>query len=201
MDIYFLGLNAIRIKGKKTTLIVDPFSKEKTGIPFEKSEADAVLLTSEKSPFTSLDGVEGFRVLLNGPGEYEVGGASIVGVLAGGVTTYYIKMDGIALLHLGELKRPLSDSEFDKYPNIDIVFVPVGGGMSINGKDAAAMIAKLEPKIIVPINFKTGDKEKMELDGIEIFLKEIGREVTRPQPKLSVTGEKLPQELEVVWLS
>ena len=200
MDIYFLGLSAIRLKGKKTALVIDPFNKEKTGIPFSKTIADAVLLTSQ-TVYTSTEGVEGFRVQASGPGEYEVGGVSIMGIKAGGVTTYYIKMDGVALLHLGQLKKPLTDSEFDKYPGIDVVFVPVGGGSSISGKEAAAMIAKLEPKVVVPTYFKTDAKTKLELDGIEPFLKEIGKEEIKPQPKLSLAKEKLPQELEVVWLA
>jgi L-ascorbate metabolism protein UlaG (beta-lactamase superfamily) len=200
MEISFLGLSALLLQGKKTTLLTDPFEKEKTGIPFGKKEADAILLTV-RDAYTSTREVEGFHVLVDGPGEYEVGGISIIGVRGGGITTYCIKMDGITLLDLGPLRKTLTDSEFERYPNIDILFVPVGGRGSINGKDAVAMVTKLEPKVVIPIYFQTSEKEKLPLDGAETFLREMGREGVKPQTKLSLTREKLPAELEVVWLS
>lgn len=187
MDIYFLGLTAVRLRGRKTALVIDPFDREKSGIKFEKTEADAVLLTSKNARETSVSQVQNFRVVIDGPGEYEVGGVSIVGLPVGELTTYYIKMDGIALLHLGALQKPPSESEFEKYPNIDVVFVPVS-----LGKEAADMVAKLEPKVVIPIHFE---------ENPAAFLKELGKEEMKPQSKLSLTKDKLPQELEVVWLS
>lgn len=194
MDIYFLGLTAVRLRGKKTTLVVDPFNREKTGtlpvgrrVKFDKTEADAVLLTSKNARETSLSQVQNYRVIVDGPGEYEVGGVSIIGLPVGETTTYYIKMDGVALLHLGALQKPLSESEFEKYPNIDVVFVPAS-----LGKDAADMVAKLEPKVVVPIHFD---------DNLTLFLKELGKSDVKPQSRLSITKDKLPQELEVAWLS
>lgn len=187
MDIYFLGLTSVRLRGKKTTLVVDPFDKETTGIAFEQTQADAVLQT-EESPKASLTKVRDYRVVINGPGEYEVGGASILGIPIGNVTTYYIKMDGIALLHLGKCERPLTDAEIERYPSIDVVFAPVN-------RTSANFIAKLEPKIVVPINFTQKSN-----DAVVSFLSELGKGGIKPQPKLSISKEKLPAEVEAVWL-
>lgn len=176
MDIYFLGLGAVRIRGKKTTLMIDPV---------EKVEADAALLTTYDISSAQLSKVNGPRVVISGPGEYEVGGAAILGVQVGEATTYSIKIDGITLFHPGKLAKPLTDSEVDKYPNIDIAFLPARREMS-------SLIAKLEPKIVIPIHFTK--------ENIEPFLKEVGKEGLSPRDKLTITREKLPQELEVVWL-
>lgn len=188
MDIYHVGLTAIRIKGKKTTLVVDPFTKETAGLKWHQTPSDAVLLTSSASwrtPHIRTSAVDNYRVVIDGPGEYEVGGVAIVGIPIGQITSYYIKIDGIALLHLGLLDIPLSDSEFDRYPAIDILFVSVSS-------EAPRLVTKLEPKIIVPMNFTQASMAP--------FLKELGKEDVKPQPKLTTTREKLPAELEVVVL-
>ncbi len=176
MDIYFLGQGAVRIRGKKTTLVVDPL---------EKVDADGVLITNHDVTSIQLSKVNGLRVVISGPGEYEVGGAAILGVQVGEATTYSIKIDGVTLLHLGNLTKPLTDSEIDKYPSIDIVFLPAV-------REIVPLIAKLEPKIVIPIHFTK--------ENIEPFLKETGKEGLSARDKLTTSREKLPQELEVVWL-
>ena len=184
MDIYFFGLTAVRIRGKKTAIVLDPFSKEKAGKRFEKTEADAILLTSKNTSTTSLDQIENYRVVIDGPGEYEVGGVSINGISMGNATIYAIKMDGIVLLHLGKHDKAFSDSQIEKLPAADIVFTPAS-------KEIADTLAKLEPKIIIPM---------YEDGALESFLKEIGKDSIKPQSKLTVTREKLPAEMEVVVL-
>lgn len=185
MDIYYFGFTSIRLRGKKTTLVIDPFSKETAGLKFEKTEADAVLLTAKNSPRISLDQVSNSRVVIDGPGEYEVGGVAIHGIAIDGIATYVVKIDGVTMLHLGDISNPLSDSEIEKYPSIDILFV-------YGGKDTADMIAKLEPKIVVPLNFTN--------ETLDAFLKELGKESVKPVSKLTITKEKLPSEMEVVVL-
>src|SRR5947208_100646 len=105
MDITFLGISSLRIRGKKTTVIIDPFGKPQAGISFETSEGEAILLTAKKASYLSTEGVKGYRVVIDGPGEYEVGGVGVVGMAVAGVTTYYIKVDGVTLLDLGMLEK------------------------------------------------------------------------------------------------
>src|SRR5258708_559462 len=120
MDITYLGLSSLRLKGKKTTIIVDPFEKQKAGISFESTEADGVVHTSKKASYLGSEGVKDFRVVIDGPGEYEVGGVGVVGMAMGGITTYYIKIDGIALLVFGALLKKPTDTEVEKFPPVDI---------------------------------------------------------------------------------
>lgn len=176
MDIYFSNETCVRLRGKRTALVIDPTANV---------EADAILLTVSNLPYVRVDKVKNAHVTIAGPGEYEIGGAAIVGVKVGEVTTYYVKMDNVAILHLGAITRALPDNELDKYPSIDILFVPAI-------KEISEMITKLEPKIVIPIKYNDSSLEE--------FFKEIGKESVRSQPKLSVTKDKLPAELEVVVL-
>lgn len=185
MDIYHFGLSAIRIKGKKTAIVIDPFFKDKTGLKFEKVEADAVLISDREASWMSLSQVDGYRVVIDGPGEYEVGGIAIRGIAIDDTVSYLVKIDGITVLHLGEIIKPLTDTEIEKYPSVDILFVSVS-------KDTADMIAKFEAKIVIPLNFTN--------ETLGVFLKELGKESVKPLSKLTITREKLPGEIEVVVL-
>lgn len=66
MDILLVKNNSIRIRGNTTTVVTDPISKV---------EAQIVLLTNGEY---DLSKVEGTRLVIEGPGEYEIGGLSVV---------------------------------------------------------------------------------------------------------------------------
>ena len=71
---------------------------------------------------------------------------------------------------------------------------------TIDAKAAAFIVSQLEPKVIIPMHYKI-EGLKFELDGVEKFLKEMGAENIVPQPKLSMTKEKLPEEPQVILLT
>ena len=47
---------------------------------------------------------------------------------------------------------------------------------------------------------KKEKKLKIKIDPVEKFLKEIGSEVVKPEPKLSITRDRFPAEQSVVLL-
>ncbi len=60
-----------------------------------------------------------------------------------------------------------------------------------------------EPKIVIPMHYNTklhNQKIFPDFSGVDVFLKEMGKEDTKPSPKLSVTKDRLPAELTVVVL-
>ena len=61
------------------------------------------------------------------------------------------------------------------------------------------MTKQLEPKIVIPMHYKTRNLS-FELDPVEKFLEEIGKEEIKPVDKLVVTPSSLPEEMEVIWL-
>lgn len=208
MEIIHLGHACFRLRGKSATLILDPFS-ETTGLKMPKSSADAVLITHKHPDHSDLSRVEGYRVLIEGPGEYETGGAQIVGISAfhdsdkgkerGKITVYHIEMDGLSLVHLGDLGVKLNESQIEELNGVDILMIPVGGLFTITPAVAAEVVAQLEPKIVIPMHYFVPGL-KFDLLPVENFLKEMGKEDVKPQPKLVITKDKLPQEMEVVVL-
>lgn len=69
MEITKLHESTIRIKGKNASVVIDPLVK---------CEAEVVIATQPVENL-SLDKVSNMRLIISGPGEYEVGGISITG--------------------------------------------------------------------------------------------------------------------------
>ncbi len=65
------------------------------------------------------------------------------------------------------------------------------------------MVRQVDPWIVVPMHYKQeGMDEKLaaSLGPVDDFLKEMGRSDIQPLPKLVVSTDKLPSELQIVVL-
>src|SRR3989338_9583763 len=145
------------------------------------------------------------------PGEYEIAGVVITGIKSfndnsegserGSNTIFHMLFDNLNIVHLGDLGQvKLTEEQVAQIGETDILLIPVGSVYTIDAKAASDIISQLEPKIIIPMHYKT-EGLKFELEPIDNFLKEMGAEGALPQPKLSITKEKLPEEPQVVVLS
>lgn len=146
--------------------------------------------------------------------EYEVKGVEILGIdtfhdSVGGKErgrniVYHFKCDGISLVHLGDLGCKLTPNQVEDLNGVDILFVPVGGFYTIDLPLVHQIISQLEPKIVIPMHFKT-EKHNPEIFGklnsLDVFLKEMGEEDIRPEKKLKIKSRtQLPEERKIVVL-
>ena len=212
MDIYWLGQASFKIKGKNTTIIIDPFDPDFTGLKLPKDmQADIAIKTHDHKDHNNLDVVTGDPIKVEGPGEYEVKGVSITGVSVlhdneGGAqrgknTVYNILIDNLKIVHLGDLGHTLTEEQIESIGNCDILMVPVGGTYTISAKDATEVVSQIEPQIIIPMHYGGVTGLKFPLDGVDLFLKEMGKENPEPLNKLTITKDKLPAEPQVVLLN
>ncbi len=210
MEIFWMGQSCFKIKGKNTTLITDPFDPEMLGIKFPKTEAEIIIVSHQHRDHNFVDGITGSRFTVSSPGEYEIGGVGIIGVGTdhdskngeerGKNTIYQINVDGLTLCHLGDLGHKLNEDQREAMNGVDILMIPVGGVYTIDAEAAVEVVAQLEPRIILPMHYRI-EGLKVELDGVEKFLKAMGVENVAPIPKLVITKDKLPEEPQVVVLS
>lgn len=211
MDISWHGQACFKIKAKSATILIDPFDPTKTGLKSPKDlSADMVLKTHDHPDHNYFDELVGDPVQISGPGEYEVKGVSIVGVSTfhdktegserGKNTVYNLQVDGLSIVHLGDLGHLLTENQIASIGNTDILMIPVGGFYTIDAKEAAEVVAQLEPSVILPMHYSI-DGHNPNLTGVEPFLKEMGIENISPLPKLSITKDKLPDEPQVVVLT
>jgi len=140
--------------------------------------------------------------VVSGPGEYEVGDLVIRGfgirtTYAGAerfATIYQVTLEGANLLFLGALgEEKLDASVLGALGEIDIMFVPVGGGEVLDAAGASALAVKLEARVVIPMHY--------EKESLVSFLKEEGSDA-KPQDKLTIRKKDLlTMEGEIVVLS
>ena len=104
------------------------------------------------------------------------------------------------ICHLGDLGHVLTAEQVAEIDGVDVLLVPVGGISTIDAIQAAQIVRQLEPKIVIPMHYKT-DAIKRELETADRFLKEMGVKEAIPQPKLIVNKNSLPLAMQVVVLS
>lgn len=211
MEITYLGHSSFKIKGKNATLVTDPYDPS-IGLKFPKVEADIVSVSHSHYDHNAKSLVGGEPFVVEGPGEYEVKGVEIVGVASyhdekegserGNNTIYNFKIDKINICHLGDLgQASLTDSQVEEIGNVDILMLPVGGFYTIDAQAASKITAQLEPKITIPMHFKDPESKINELEGVEKFLKEIGKDGLEPVSKFTISADKFPEESQIVLMS
>jgi L-ascorbate metabolism protein UlaG (beta-lactamase superfamily) len=211
MEITYIGHSSFKLKGKDISLVIDPYDP-KVGYKFPKQECDVLLTTHNHFDHHYIDGVSGYRLLIEGPGEYELSDVFINGLQVfhddkegaerGRGTIYLIEMDNFTLLHLGDLGHELSKETLEKLPDIDVLFIPVGGKYTINAAVAAKVISSLEPSIVIPMHYKTDDLTGVEgLDTVDKFLEEMGA-TAKKEEKLKISNRSdIPEETTIVVLN
>ncbi len=210
MDITWLGHASFKIKGKGATVVTDPYD-EKIGFKLPKAEADIITVSHNHYDHNAYSLVAGDPFLVDGPGEYEIKGINVVGVPSfhdnkrgqerGKNTLFNLRVDGVNITHLGDLGQDeLTSRQIDSLGNIDVLMVPVGGVYTIDASLAVKIVASLEPSIIIPMHFRDKDS-KLDLEPVEKFLKEMGKEDIQADNKLSISKDRLPTEPQVVLLS
>ena len=209
MEITWLGHSCFKLKGKQATVITDPFSPG-IGYTLGKVSAEIVTVSHPHAGHSYVQGIGGEPRIIKGPGEYEAGGVLTVGVHTyhdnekgaqrGKNTAFVIDVDDVMICHLGDLGHVLTAEQVAEIDGVDVLLIPVGGVSTIDAVQAAQIVRQLEPKIVIPMHYKT-EALKRELETVDRFLKEMGVKEAVPQPKLTVNKNSLPLTMQVVVLS
>lgn len=210
MEITYLGHSSFRLKGKSATLITDPYD-EKAG-KFPNVSADIVTISHDHHDHNQYDLVKDIKRVVSGPGEYEISEVSIIGLPSyhdekkgeerGKNTIYVVEMDGIRIVHLGDLGHKLSEKEVEQLGSVDVLLVPVGGVYTIDPESASFVVKSIEPTITIPMHYKRGgmdDKIFGKLSSVDDFLKETGLPAEKME-KLTLKIGDIGEEQKVVIL-
>jgi L-ascorbate metabolism protein UlaG (beta-lactamase superfamily) len=152
--------------------------------------------------------IKGNPQVINGPGEYEIKGIFVIGISAQpeetqtkpGVrnTVYLFDFEGVTVCHLGDLRQVLTQSQVEELGDVDVLLIPVGGGTTLGAAEASEVISLLEPKIVIPMHYKTELLKGVKLAPVDHFLKEMGIKEVPPVDVLKVTEGGLPSETQVI---
>jgi L-ascorbate metabolism protein UlaG (beta-lactamase superfamily) len=179
------------------------------GYSLGKPKARIVTVSHQHPGHSYVEGIGGDPRPTAGPGEYEISGILIIGIATfhdaedgsqrGKNTVYLMEMDEVSLCHLGDLGHMLTAEQIEELGNVDILLIPVGGVSTIDAPVAAELARQLEPKVVIPMHYKT-EALSWELDPVGRFLREMGGEQVTSQPKLSFNRSNLPTSTQVYLL-
>jgi len=183
------GGQCFKVSFGDTTLAFDPISKKSKLSPV-KFGSDVAFISMNHENFNGAQQVaHGSKqpFVVDGPGEYEIGDVTARGY---GVQTtyegiqryntiYQVSLEGMNLVFLGALGEPDIDPKIlGELGDIDILFVPIGGGDVLEVPQASKLAVKLEAKCVIPMHY-----DKQALDA---FLKEESSTNAKPQEKLTI---------------
>jgi L-ascorbate metabolism protein UlaG (beta-lactamase superfamily) len=179
MEIKYFDSGKIYLKGKKENVWINPGKDEFDG---KNGEARVVIFTDKERNFVKL-GEEKEKVIVCGPGEYEVGGVEINGVNA----MYALTMDGIKIVIVGKIEGEMTEKKKEKLEEADVLLISIGATAVDIAKKSAA-------NYIVPINFEDEEKE------LKTFMDAFDSENLEAIDTLKVDKDNLPEGVEVVLL-
>ena len=204
-DIEYKGGNGVVIATKKTTVVIDP-KLSIVGLK-DLSVKDAVELATE-ARFATSD--KDARLIIEGPGEYEVGDFSIRGVRATRhldttadepvSTMYRLEVGDVRLAVLGNIADKLEEDQLEALGIVDILIIPVGGsGYTLDATAAVALARHIDPKVVIPVHYADpAIKYEVPQDVLDTFVKEMGAPL-ESTPKYKVkTASSLPPVLTTV---
>ena len=78
------------------------------------------------------------------------------GLERGKNAVFVLTVDGLHIVHLGDLGHALTPSQIHEIGPVDVLLVPVGGVYTLNGTEARKVVAQLKPRqYIVPMHYGT----------------------------------------------
>jgi L-ascorbate metabolism protein UlaG (beta-lactamase superfamily) len=209
MELTWHGLSCFRMRERGMAIVVtDPYGPQ-LGLPPLKLKADLVTVSHDAPGHNHVKGIKGQRLVIQGPGEFEVGNVFVTGISmapqgkrkngSGPNTLFLFDFDGLTVAHLGDLSYVPTQSQIEDLGTVDVALVPVGGGGALAPGEAAEVISLIEPSIVVPMHYKTGP-ETVKLGTVSRFLSEMGISKLQPQASLSVSKSALGDSTQVLLL-
>lgn len=210
MEINWYGQSCFRLTERGlASVVTDPFDHQVVGYGELKLKADIVTTSHIAPGHNFVKAVKGYSHIIDGPGEYEIGGVFITGVQTNGRsnkedgqprnTLYVFDYNGITVAHLGDLREIPRRSQVDALGAVNIALVPVGAGGGMSAAKAAEVVSVLEPNIVIPMHYATPDAI-LSFDPLEKFIKEMGLGAVEPEASIKITRGSLPEETRVVVL-
>lgn len=200
MHISWLGNTAIKIQAKPVdtdvTIIIDPYKQKEGNFPRSLTPNVVIYTRGEKDSIT----LSGNPFVVSTPGEIDTKDVLVTTTQSHNENEIIARIDveKVSIGHLGLTNKLLTEKQIELLSNIDVLFIAVGHEDSFDVEQALKTINSIEPRIIIPIAFKSENDPKAK--EITTFLAEMGAKDLKPEKKVIVRKKDLPEEEVQVML-
>jgi len=182
MKIKYLGHASFVITSDSgIKIITDPYETGGAiGYGGIKESADIVLVSHDHFDHNNVAAVGGNPKPVRGAVTTEVKGIAFKGIPSyhddaggrqrGNNTIFCFEVDGIRVCHLGDLGHQLGAQQIAGLGRVDILLIPVGGGVTLDARGATEVCSKLKPGVVMPMHYKTA-KCGLSIAGVDEFLR------------------------------
>ncbi len=160
------------------SILTDPCDQE-TGYELHDLVCDAVTISHEHHDHNCLAIVTGTPVIIKTTGESLAGKIPVTGfpsfhdnekgVRRGGNIVFLYQIDGLKVLHLGDLGHMLPDETIEKIGDVDVLLAPIGGVFTLNAKMATELADRLHARVLIPMHYQTPALH-FNIEGLEPLL-------------------------------
>ncbi|MDR7484355.1 MAG: MBL fold metallo-hydrolase [Armatimonadota bacterium] len=214
MELRHCGHSMFCLSSGGVTIAIDPFNDD-IGHPKPTVTPDAVVVSHEHFDHNNVTLCGGRPRVIRGLAQEgkawakldeRVGPVRIIGVptyhdteqgAARGKNTVTIyEVEGLRLVHLGDLGHVLTDEQVRAIGKVDVLMVPVGGYYTIGPAEADQVIDQLQPRVAIPMHFKTQANASWPIGTLDDYLKgKTG--VKRVGSSVTITPSSLPARREI----
>lgn len=116
------------------------------------------------------------------------------GELRGENLIHIFDIEGVRLVHLGDLGHQLSPQQINQIGHVDVLMVPIGGTYTLTTKEAKKVCDTLHPTVIVPMHYRAKSRGLQMLTTVDEFVDLFsGVPVHRAIPCLMAKPNMQPQ--------
>jgi L-ascorbate metabolism protein UlaG (beta-lactamase superfamily) len=177
MRVEWFGQSAFRLDADSKTVAIDPFGdmsalSRDRGIQWDYPaiagvEPDLLLVTHEHRDHNAVEAIDGEPHTLRstaGSLQSPLGDVTAIasehddraGTQRGPNTIFVFELGGVRVCHMGDFgQNGLREEQAAAIGAIDLLFVPVGGGVTIGAEQAARVVERLSPRWVVPMHYRT----------------------------------------------
>lgn len=222
MIVRYLGHSSFWISSSKaTSVVIDPYG---THIPynFPPLESDVVVISHEHRDHNADYRVGGSPAIVKRTHDFmceqEICVArtdetltfhglptfhdNFSGRRRGPNTVWHWFWEGVHFVHLGDLGHLLTDQQLKILGKVDVLFIPVGGKITLNPTEASLVISQLEPRLVFPMHYLTPQIESHGL--AEFTLKDFAAKMSSVEDAATMAMDielaRLPTQTKVMLL-
>jgi L-ascorbate metabolism protein UlaG (beta-lactamase superfamily) len=204
---WFAQSSFLVTSSNETRIITDPYTPTSDLSPIAEA-ADLVTVSHEHSDHNNTASVLGSPQIIRATTQAK--GITFKAIASyhdntqgsqrGSNTIFAFEVDGLKICHLGDLGHLLDDNQLKEIALVDVLFIPVGGYYTIDAAMASQVVSQLNPKIIIPMHYKTERMTSTPLATVDDFLKGKNNVIRQDTSVIEIMPAELPAEAQIVVL-